>query len=190
VFSEVVVGVDFGPGGDAALALALRLGAGHGRLTLTNIVLSDPTVLRGERDAMVAAERLRTLSLLDRERALAVLDRGGDSPLRIETCALIAASAGRGLLAVAVRRRADLIAVGESGHRGLARVLLGDATRRVLRGAACAVAVAPRGYTPDRDLDLLVLDDQRSRRSTERRVRRAARPVLVVRPRAAGGAGG
>jgi nucleotide-binding universal stress UspA family protein len=146
MFGEVIVGVNFGPGGDAALALALRLMSRGGRMTLTNVVASDPTVFRGRRDDIVAAERARSLSLLERERSLVRLDAGDESPPGIETSAPVAASASRGLHAVARRRGADLIVVGASRCGGLGGVLFGDDTRATLRGAPCAVAVAPRGW--------------------------------------------
>jgi nucleotide-binding universal stress UspA family protein len=194
-FDEVVVGVNFGAGGDAAVALALRLASREGRVTLTNIVPSDPTVFRGRRDDMVAAERARSLSLLERERSLVRLSLTGDPPRQIETCALVAASAGRGLHAVAQHLRADAIVVGASRQAGLGRVLFGDDARSTIRGAPCAVAVAPRDYAGDRPLrrisagddtwvlsgegDLLVVEPGRR---SERLARRAPCPLLVTAP--------
>jgi nucleotide-binding universal stress UspA family protein len=193
MFDEVVVGVNFGAGGDAAVALALRLVSPEGRVTLTNIVPSDPTVFRGTRDDLVAAERARSLSLLERERSLARLALAGQRLPRIETCALVAASAGRGLHAVARLLRADAIVVGASRQAGLGRVLFGDDTRSALRGAPCAVAVAPRGYAVDRpprqidagdaaealsrEADLLVVEPGRR---AERLARRTPCPLLVT----------
>jgi nucleotide-binding universal stress UspA family protein len=192
-FDEVVVGVNFGPGGDAAVALALRLVSGAGRMTLTNIVPSDPTVFRGGRDDIVAAERGRSLALLERERSLIQLSLADARPPRIQTCALVAASPGRGLHAVAQRLRADVIVVGASRRGGLGRALLGDDTRSALRRAPCAVAVAPRDYAADRpsrprdvgageaalsrEVDLLVLEPGRR---SERLARLAVRPLLVM----------
>jgi len=196
MFDEVVVGVNFGAGGDAAVALALRLLSPKARMTLTNIVPSDPTVFRGGRDEIVASERARSLSLLERERSLVRLGLRGAEPPRIEISALVAASAGRGLHAVARQRGADLIVVGASRQGGLSRVLLGDDTRSALRGAPCAVAVAPRDYAGDRplrrigsgdddagalssEIDLLVVDPGRG---SERLARVAVCPLLVMAP--------
>jgi len=196
MFDQVVVGVNFGPGGDAAVALALALISPEGRMTLTNIVPSDPTVFRGRRDDMLLAECARSLSLLERERSLVHLTLGGEAPFRIETSALAAASPGRGLHAVAGRRRADLIVVGASRQGGLGRVLLGDDTRSTLRGAQCAVAVAPRGYEGvtagdpsglSRQADLLVVDPGRR---SERLARMTECPLLVLAPPSAPGARG
>ena len=152
MFGEIIVGVNFGRGGDAAVALARRLVSEDGRLTLTNIVPSDPTVFRGQRDDIVASEWALSLSLLERERHLVQLDVPGDRPPHIETSALVAASTGRGLHVVAERRGADLIVVGSAKHGGLGAVLFGDDTRSVVRGAPCAVAVAPRGWAGEQPL--------------------------------------
>ncbi len=55
-------------------------------------------------------------------------------------------SAARALYEYAAEQRADLIAVGSS-HRGkLGRLLPGSVGESLLRGAPCAVAVAPRGF--------------------------------------------
>ncbi len=146
MFREAVVGVNFGSGGDAAIALAGRLVAGDGHMTLVNVVPTDPTVSRGDRDSMLVAERARSLSLLVRERELVRLDRRGRPGPRIDTCALAAASPARGLEAVAGHRRPDLVVVGASRRTGLGRYLLGDDTSATLGRVTCAVAVAPRGY--------------------------------------------
>ncbi len=153
MFDEVIVGVNFGPGGDEAIALAGQLVSRTGRLTLTHVVPSDPTVARGRRDADIALERQQSLNLLERERSLMRLDQGTrDQPVRIEVCAVCAASTGRGLHAAAQIRRADLIVAGATRHGRVGGFLLGDGTRGVLRAAPCPVAVAPRGYTGERPL--------------------------------------
>lgn len=55
-------------------------------------------------------------------------------------------SPARALHDTATSARADLIVVGSS-HRGpVGRVLLGSVAERLLSGAPCAVAIAPRGY--------------------------------------------
>jgi nucleotide-binding universal stress UspA family protein len=53
---------------------------------------------------------------------------------------------GRGLHDLARERDADLIVVGSSGRGLLGRILAGDDVIATLRGAPCAVAVAPHGF--------------------------------------------
>jgi nucleotide-binding universal stress UspA family protein len=85
-----------------------------------------------------------------RERALAALERVA-APLRPELDVTVRAGAGSSPAAalhdVATALDAPLVVVG-STHRGrVGRVMPGSVTARLLHGAPCAVAVAPRGYT-------------------------------------------
>lgn len=67
------------------------------------------------------------------------------TPVRLDG-ALAGRSAARALYEYARDADADLIVVGSS-HRGkLGRVLPGSVGESLLRGAPCAVAIAPRGY--------------------------------------------
>ncbi|WP_126446392.1 TSUP family transporter [Sulfuricystis multivorans] len=50
----------------------------------------------------------------------------------------------RGIVEAAEEARADLIAIGRRGKRGLARDLIGDATAKVIGHASCPVLVCPR----------------------------------------------
>ncbi len=51
----------------------------------------------------------------------------------------------RGIVEIAEETRADLIAIGRRGKRGLARDLIGDATAKVIGHASAPVLVCPRG---------------------------------------------
>jgi nucleotide-binding universal stress UspA family protein len=55
-------------------------------------------------------------------------------------------SAPRGLDRLADSEGADLIVIGSSHRGNFGRVLFGSVGERVLYGAPCAVAIAPRGY--------------------------------------------
>lgn len=48
------------------------------------------------------------------------------------------------ILAEAEHAKADLIVIGRRGRRGLARLMLGDATRKVIGAAKCSVLVVPK----------------------------------------------
>jgi len=61
----------------------------------------------------------------------------------------VSGSAARGLHDAAVSEQADLVVVGSSHHGPVGRVLLGWVGERLLSGAPCAVAIAPRGRALD-----------------------------------------
>ena len=62
--------------------------------------------------------------------------------------ALAGGSAAHCLHQLAVRRRYDLLVVGACHRGALARRFVGDHAVESLRGAPCAVAIAPTGYAP------------------------------------------
>lgn len=150
MFTRILTGIDFGPGGRDAVALAVDLAAPAGQVTLAAVVMSDPRVL-GPRDGERAAERAQAEQLLEREvRLLAVRRRGGAEAMvrepELRTEVIVAASVARGLCWAADRLGADLLVVGMPRAGRVARALWGDATQRILRCAPCPVAVAPVGY--------------------------------------------
>ncbi len=138
MFTRIIVGVDEHEGGRDAIALANRLVAANGHMTLTRVDASDPFVYRGVSALYEARERERDLAELEAAAAAAMAETSRE--------AISSTSIGRGLHELAEIQKADLIIVGSS-RRGLAgRVLLGDDTHAALNGAPCAVAVAPAGY--------------------------------------------
>jgi len=88
--------------------------------------------------------------LLDQEldAARAHLDdvraRAAAAGLACETQILHGASVHEQIVGEAERWQADLIIVGRRGRRGLARIMVGDATLKVIGGARCSVLVVPR----------------------------------------------
>ncbi len=61
-----------------------------------------------------------------------------------ETVTIEASDPYQGILEGARANKADLIVIGRRGKRGLARMMVGDATAKVIGHADCAVLVAPR----------------------------------------------
>ena len=135
-FGTVLVGVNGTPTGRDAIALAKRLCARDGRLTLANIVLAQSPTYQNFHATPVWRERRE---MLERERdAIGVV---------AELTGMFAPSVGRGLHQLGADCRADLLVVGSSSHGSLGGVLVGDDARGTVSGAACPVAVAPHGYT-------------------------------------------
>jgi nucleotide-binding universal stress UspA family protein len=138
VFTNVLVGVDRESGGKDAVALAKKLLAPGGELTLAN-------VYSGNRHA--AGTRSNDWEREEHEQVEEFLagvckDTGVEANLRWRD----SSSIGRGLHELCELVEADLLVVGSS-HRGLiGRVLIGDHTRAALNGAPCAIAIAPAGY--------------------------------------------
>jgi nucleotide-binding universal stress UspA family protein len=129
MFKNVLVGVDGGLGGHDATALASRLTAPDGKLTLAHVHMGPEF----EAEEPGASEKL-----LERERA--------DSNVNAELNVILSTSPGRGLHQQAEEQSADLLVVGSCSHSAFGRAMLGDDTRAALNGAPCAVAVAVRGY--------------------------------------------
>lgn len=136
MFRQVIVGVDGGPAGRDAVALAQQLIGSDASLALANV--HELTPVRGASGAYGVIENEESRRLLEGER-----DATG---VQAELLTVTASSVGRGLHYLAAEHSADLLAVGSNPRSLVGRVLLGDVTRAALIGAPCAVAVAPLGY--------------------------------------------
>jgi nucleotide-binding universal stress UspA family protein len=82
---------------------------------------------------------------LEREAEAAL----GDSPVDVEAVALSGDSPARALHELAAGGGADLIVLGSTHRAGVGRMVPGAVAERLLSGAPCPVAVAPRGYAAD-----------------------------------------
>jgi nucleotide-binding universal stress UspA family protein len=138
MFNNALVGVDGSPFGHDAVALASRLLADGGSLTLVHVHQGRLNPLHAVTPGLVDEERAASEKLL--------LDERQHAGVEAELISALGSSAGGTLHELAEERGADLLVVGSS-HRGvLGRVMLGDDTRRALNGAPCAVAVAAKAY--------------------------------------------
>ncbi len=81
------------------------------------------------------------------ERLLEGLGRESAPELQVETRLVECTSVPRALHDLAEAERADLIVLGSSRHGRAGRVLTGSVAQRLIQGAPCAVAVAPRGFS-------------------------------------------
>jgi nucleotide-binding universal stress UspA family protein len=139
VFARIVVGVDRRQGGRDALALATLLRhAGGGDLTAVYVYPFDRTVSLDDADAVEAVMHDDLLAELEQE----LIDAG------VPARPVVVADSfpARALQAIAERDGADLIVVGAPHRAGADRLLGGDVAAGTIRGAPCAVAVAPTGF--------------------------------------------
>ena len=134
-FENVLVGVDGTSTGRDAIALAHRLRAKSGRLTLAHVILAQAPSYRNFHSTPAW------------ERARDMLQREGEAVrVSAELTGMFASSVGGGLHQLAEDCDAGLIVVGSSSRGRIGRVLVGDDARGTVSGAACPVAVAPHGY--------------------------------------------
>jgi nucleotide-binding universal stress UspA family protein len=138
MFNNVLAGVEGGPHGRDAIALASRLVEAGGKLTLVNVFSGVSRPIDAVTPGMVEEDRSRARALLESAR-----DGAG---VEAELLAVDAGRPGEGLHLAAERLEADLLVVGSCRRGAFKRVMLGDDTRASLNGAPCAVAVAPSGY--------------------------------------------
>ena len=138
MFRTIVVGYDGPARGDDAIALAEALrDPRHGSLLLTSAYLPTPVAA----PLVIAPPDLRDPTEASLAEARAQLE--GRVPARTIS---VPAAPARALTETAEREHADLVVVGSSHHGPVGRVLPGTTAERLLHGAPCAVAVAPRGY--------------------------------------------
>jgi nucleotide-binding universal stress UspA family protein len=179
MFNNVVVGVGDHASSYDAIALAKHLVSANGRLTLAHIYVfeAEPRLSAGYSREVEAAERERAAKLLQGARA----EAGMPAAARWRG----ATSVGRGLRELVDRLEADLLVVGMSRQRLLARGLRGDTVRAALSGAPCAVAMAPAGYAQrPREIRRVGMSHERSAKQLARNSGSA--DLLVVGSRAYG----
>jgi nucleotide-binding universal stress UspA family protein len=147
MFRNVLIGVDGTSHGRDAIALATVLAAPSARLTLVHVQPGAAPADIAQVDfhpadpTFYAAGHDESQRLLEREREAAGVD-----------AALITVpgpSVGPALHAVAEEQCADLLVVGACKHGLAARILIGDDARATVKGATCAVAIAPTGYAAE-----------------------------------------
>jgi nucleotide-binding universal stress UspA family protein len=134
----VVIGFDGSSSGEDALALGLRLARATGAPPILVCVYPEEFPIgSGRVDAeWVASEREHAREALDDARRLV----GEDADYR----SVGSSSAAHGLDDVADAEGASVIVVGSMRHGARRRALPGSTGERLLHGAACPVAIAPR----------------------------------------------
>jgi len=136
IFERIAVGFDETERGADALRLGELLARTTGAALRAVRVGSERPDAPGEQEEAEGLEREARAAL-------------GDSPVEVEAIALRGDSPARALHELAAGGGADLIVVGSTHRAGIGRVVPGGVAERLLSGAPCPVAVAPRGYDGD-----------------------------------------
>lgn len=137
MYRKLLVGYDGSEGSLDALALSGFLAASGGRLIAAHVYTYMPGYVLDYDEYFEELAR----------RAEQVLANcGSDRHVQFEIVSLFAGSAAKGLHGLAESESADLIVLGSSRHGPVGRVLAGSVGQRLLHGAPCAIAVAPRDY--------------------------------------------
>jgi nucleotide-binding universal stress UspA family protein len=143
VLGKIIIGYDGRETADAAVALGVRL---------AEVTDSEVILAYAYGDDVAGAIRgtgSGTLAAAAQEEAEATLCRG----LRLvpygiaaTTLAIPDSPVATVLERLAETEQADLVVIGSSDFGPLSRVLIGSVGGRLLRGAPCAVAIAPAGF--------------------------------------------
>jgi nucleotide-binding universal stress UspA family protein len=139
-FRTVLAGFDGSEQSADALILARKLCAITGaRLVLGSVMSYDLGFAGGEAFARSLQE--------DQARILPAAERLLEGmPFEARPIGLAGGSEARRLRDLAEAEGADAIVVGSTHRSELGRTLLGSTGERLIAGAECAVAIAPRGY--------------------------------------------
>ncbi len=142
----IVVGYDADSSGADALSLGLKLGTALNAPVIVAKVHAAPAPIgSGRVDAeWVADRRAASAAVLDTARTLgAKLGGPADTEYRL----VPSASAARGLHDLATAESASMVVAGSAATEGFdRRVFAGSTASRLLSGAECPIAVAPKGF--------------------------------------------
>ena len=139
--SKIIVGVDESDRSRDAVALAALLARGSdAELVLVCAYPYDDVPGRAANAGY--RQYLREDAEAAIERAIAGM--GELPPMRTHPLAEV--SPAKGIQSLAAKEGASLIVIGSSDRGGVGRVFAGTTAERLLHGAPCPVAVAPRGF--------------------------------------------
>ena len=139
MFRNVLVGIDGGPHGRDAAALASSLVGADGILTLAHVHTGALHPAAAVTAGLPREEEGTSQDLLERERMAIGIEA--------KLVSIHATSPGRGLHEQAERMHADLLVVGSCSRGRRGRVFAGDDARAAMNGAPCAVAIAAREFS-------------------------------------------
>lgn len=178
----VLVGFDDSPYGRDALELGLNIAAR--RHEPATVVTAYPDDERGLMIAINDSSWLREVRATA-ERKLDAAKRIVGNRAEVTYEAIGPASASRALHEYAERTRPAALVVGSSERAALGRFSLGSTVERLLPGAPCPVAVAPRGYSgshqPLRSIAVAYDESQEAQHALELATTIARRDGLTMR---------
>lgn len=178
-FEKLLLATDGSEYADGAVRLALEMARRCGAsLTVLTVVLSNP-----EYDAL--APQLAEAAGQAAKRTLdAVRDQAAAVGMEVETVTRHGQEPVAEILEQIEAMQADLLIMGRRGRRGLARMMVGDATGRICGTARCSVLVAPRAAQMPRSRILVATDGSRYSDAAAHAAGRLARlcelPLTVV----------
>ena len=140
-FHRIVVGTDFSPLADRAIARALEVAAAGAEVRFVH-AWSVPSIIAPESAVPIAELRIALAAdCADRAAALVRAQTEANPGVAISMDA-VEANASQALVDTAETLGADLIVVGSHGRRGVRRMVLGSVAEVTVRHAPCSVLVA------------------------------------------------
>ena len=137
----MIIGDDFGTGGDAAIAAAIGFAdPGKARVLLLHVVDPAPVLYASAAewgwvaatDALAEDEKLSRENIEQRARPLR---RRG---FKVE-CRVVTGAPASTIARVAKLWRAQLLIIASHGRKGVSRVLLGNTAEQLLRSSRCPI---------------------------------------------------
>jgi nucleotide-binding universal stress UspA family protein len=151
-FAKILVCTDGSPDSEGAITAALQLAKTTGSTIfllevlfyLAGYELQSPETLT---PPVINLELMETQEAGAKERLAAWKAEAATVGVTLEPRIRIGGSAYEGILEEAAEIQPDLIIMGRHGYTGLARLLMGSVTARVIGHSPCNVLVVPQGVT-------------------------------------------
>jgi nucleotide-binding universal stress UspA family protein len=139
---KVVVATDFSEPSDAALTYGRELARSFGaQLTVVHVVDDSMSRAYGIDGGMILGDReiQRQIEASAREQLNAAISDADREQLKAEPLVLVSAAPATAIVSYAREARTDLIVMGTHGRGGMAHLLMGSVSERVVRTAPCPV---------------------------------------------------
>jgi nucleotide-binding universal stress UspA family protein len=136
-FERIMLATDGSEYSEGAVRVAIEMSRRHNaKLLILSIAIYSPEY----------ASLVPDLEEIATEKAQAIVKKTVEQAqgTNYEVVVKLANDPYRGIVEAAEEQRADIIVMGRRGRRGLARLMVGDATAKVVGGAPCAVLVVPK----------------------------------------------